>query len=93
MVLTDHAPPPNLKDRAADLTSSAPALFIWGGDGQPAEIQLGRRYADAAGDAGEYWEVPGADHVGGIDTAPAAYERHVIDFLDRHLLNVEGARP
>lgn len=89
VVLTDQAPPPNLKDRSVALPPT-PALFIWGGDGQAAEAQLGRRYAAAAGAVAEQWEVPGAGHVGGIDTAPEDYERHVIDFLDRTLLGESG---
>ena len=93
MVLTDHAPPPNLKDLAADLTSSRRRC-------SSGEATANRPRSSWAGGTprqpvtpAEYWEVPGADHVGGIDTAPEDYERHVIDFLDRHLLNVEGARP
>jgi fermentation-respiration switch protein FrsA (DUF1100 family) len=94
VVLTDLAPPPNLKDLSAALPPT-PALFIWGGEGQPGEIQLGARYAAAAGAVAEHWEVPGAGHVGGIDTAPEEYERRVIEFLDRTLLAAaaEGDRP
>ena len=36
----------------------------------------------AAGQPKEIWEVPGAQHVGGITTRPAAYERRVIAFFD-----------
>ena len=86
VVLSERAPPPNLVD-ALDGLSPTPALVVWGEHGQPAEIDLGRRYAEAAGPTASHWEVPGAGHIRGLDAAPAEYERVVVGFLDRHLLN------
>ena len=86
VVLSDRAPPPNLVDALEGL-SPTPALIVAGEQGQPAEIELGRRYVGAAGPTASYWEVPGAGHIRGLDAAPAAYERVVVGFLDRHLLN------
>jgi hypothetical protein len=31
-------------------------------------------------------KVPGAEHTGGIEAQPAAYERRVVGFFDRHLV-------
>ena len=90
VVLTDQAPPPNLMDLSADCPrrpSSSGAARV----SRPRST-LGRRYAEAAGLAAEVWEVPGAAHIGGIDTAPEDYERHVVDFLDRHLLAERRSR-
>jgi dienelactone hydrolase len=86
VVWSDRAPPPNLVEALAGLEPT-PALVVWGEEGQPAEIKLGRRYAEAAGAASTAWEVPGAGHTQGLDTAPDEYERVVIGFLDRHLLH------
>src|SRR5256885_12609109 len=36
------------------------------------------------------WEVPGSGHVGGINARPKEYERRVVGFFDRALL--EGDR-
>lgn len=84
VVLSERTPPPNLVD-ALDGLSPTPALVVAGEQGQPAEIELGRRYVEAAGPTATYWEVPGAGHIRGLDTAPAEYERVVLGFLDRHL--------
>jgi hypothetical protein len=32
-------------------------------------------------------KAPGAEHTGGIEAQPAAYERRVFGFFDRHLLS------
>ena len=91
VVWADRAPPPNLADALVGLAPT-PALVVWGGEGQPAEIDLGRRYAEAAGLAASGWEVPGAGHTRGLDTAPGEYERVVVGFLDRHLLDAGPSR-
>jgi fermentation-respiration switch protein FrsA (DUF1100 family) len=43
-------------------------------------------YAAASGPK-EIWEVPGSDHIGGVDAQPLEYERRVVGFFDRTLLN------
>ena len=86
VVLTDQAPPPDLVDAAAGLAPSR-ALIIWGEDGQPGEKVLGPTYAEAAGAAATWWEVPDARHTRAIDAAPEEYERRVIAFFDATLLH------
>jgi len=85
VVWSNRPPPPNLVD-ALDGLGPTPALVVWGEEGQPAEIKLGKTYAAAAGPASSSWEVPGAGHTRGLDTAPDDYERIVVGFLDAHLL-------
>jgi hypothetical protein len=34
----------------------------------------------------QIWEVPGGQHIAGITTRPAEYERRVVSFLDHALL-------
>jgi pimeloyl-ACP methyl ester carboxylesterase len=91
IALTDQTAPPNLAKLLTGLAPT-PALIIYGEEGQPAEIELGQRYAEAAGASATTWEVPGAAHVRGLDTAPAEYERRVIDFFD-HALIPARSRP
>ena len=93
-VLASQLPPPNLRDLARSVPPT-PAFIIWGGRGQPAEIELSRRYADALGSSVARWEVPGAGHTRGLDTAPDEYERRVVAFFDGALLPAgadDGAR-
>ena len=44
------------------------------------------KYFAAAGKPKAIWEVPGAEHTGGIDAHPAEYERRVDRFFDQALL-------
>jgi hypothetical protein len=88
IVWANGGPPPNLAEALIDLAPT-PALVVWGGEGQPAEIDLGRRYAAAGGTTASHWEVPEAGHTRGLETAPGEYERVVLGFLDLHLLSQE----
>ncbi len=45
------------------------------------------KYYAAAGQPKQLWKVPGADHTGGLKAQPAEYERRVVDFYDRALLD------
>ena len=62
-----------------------PVLLISAGKGNPDE-DLNDVYRDAGGPAATHWEIPQAGHTGGLDAAPAQYERRVIGFLDAALL-------
>ena len=44
----------------------------------------------AAGTTAELWRVPGSTHVGGLRAASEEYERRVIDFFDRALLDEQS---
>jgi hypothetical protein len=44
---------------------------------------LNRVYRDAGGPTATLWEIPNAEHTGGIEAAPTEYERRVVGFFDR----------
>jgi hypothetical protein len=46
----------------------------------------------AAHEPQQIWEVPGGQHIAGITTEPAEYERRVVGFFDRTLLK-KGKTP
>jgi uncharacterized protein len=84
-VFANEPPPPNLKDLVGRIAPRPVFLIHAGGMGSGGE-ELSAEYHAAAKEPKMVWEVPGADHVGGIDTRPAEYERRVIGFFDRALL-------
>ena len=91
-VFTNGLPPPSLR---SDVARIAPrALFlIYGEHGQSgSERKPNRLFYEAANAPKAIWEVPDAQHVAGITTRPREYERRVIGFLDRALLDDEGRR-
>lgn len=81
-IWTSNLPPASLTDLSAEITQ--PALFIHADPGQGGEV-LTDKYYDAAKGPKELWQAPGG-HVGAIDAAPAEYERRVVGFFDRTLL-------
>lgn len=62
-----------------------PILLIYGADER--SLAGGRQQASAAGPTAELWVVEGAGHGAYRDAAPAEYERRVIAFFDRALLD------
>ena len=84
VVLANRRPPPGLVD-AIPRIAPRPVLLISAGKGNPDE-DLNRVYRDAGGPTATHWEIPQAGHTGGLDAAPAEYERRVIGFLDAALL-------
>jgi hypothetical protein len=56
------------------------------------ENTRGPKYYAAAGEPKAIWKVPGSRHTGGMDARPAEYERRVIDFFDRSLLDSGATR-
>jgi uncharacterized protein len=72
---------------AAIFIGPRPVLFIYGGDGQEAEKAVNPVYYRSAFEPKEIWEVPGAAHTRGIQTQPEEYERLVVGFFDKALLN------
>ena len=84
-VFTNNLPPEAMKDLAPKISPRA-AFFIYGEHGQGGtEETPNRGFYAAAGEPKELWEVPGAQHVGGITTQPEEYERRVIAFFDQAL--------
>jgi hypothetical protein len=83
VVFTSNLPPRSLNDLSGEITE--PVLFIHATPGQGGEI-LTEEYYEAARGPKELWAAPGG-HTGAIDAAPAEYERRVVGFFDRTLLD------
>jgi uncharacterized protein len=84
-ILSNQAPPPNLKGLVARI-APRPVLFIYGQHDQPNVRGLTPSYYRAAGEPKAIWHVAGASHTGAIDSQPREYERRVIAFFDHALL-------
>ena len=85
-LFTNQLPPPSLKD-LVDEIAPTPVLFIYGEHGQDGERNLNPQYYRAAHQPKSIWEVPGSGHVGGMDARPKQYEKRVVGFFDRALLD------
>jgi hypothetical protein len=85
VILSDHLPPTDLADLMRRIAPRA-VLLIRGMQGNPDEA-LNRAYRHAGGATVTLWEIPGAGHTGGIAAVPAEYERRVVGFFDRALLD------
>jgi len=85
-VFTNNLPPADLRSLVPKITPRA-VFFIYGEHGQPAEEPANRAFYEDAGAPKEIWKVPDAGHVGGLEAAPQRYERRVIGFFDRALLD------
>jgi uncharacterized protein len=85
VVLSDNLPPTDLVDLMPRI-APRPVLLIRGMKGNGDEA-LNRIYSDAAGPTATLWEIPRANHTGGLSAAPAEYERRVVGFFDRALLS------
>ena len=85
-IFTSTLPPPSLKSEIAKIAPTA-SFFIYGEHGQGgSEKRPNQRFYAAAGEPKQIWEVPNGQHIAGITTEPAEYERRVIGFFDRTLL-------
>jgi hypothetical protein len=84
-LFTDDLPPPSLKSEVPRIAPRA-VFFVYGEHGQGgSERRPNRGCYAAAGEPKRIWEVPGAQHIAGITTRPAEYERRVIGFFDEYL--------
>jgi len=83
-VFSGHAPPPNLND-VVDRISPRPVFFIYASTGQGGE-ELSQDFYESARQPKLVWKVPGATHTNGIEARPHEYERRVVGFFDRALL-------
>jgi hypothetical protein len=82
-VFASDLPPPSLVDLSGEITE--PVLVIHATPGTGGET-LSERYHDEARGPKELWAAPGG-HTGAIDAAPEEYERRVVGFFDRALLD------
>ena len=71
-------------DHAKEL-GARPKLFITGSEDSDTPVPIMQRIVDATPDPKELWIVPRATHGSYAKTAPADYERTLIEFLDRSL--------
>ena len=60
-----------------------PMFLIWATNGNAEELNV--PYFEAAGPPKRRWEIPEAEHTGGLDARPAEYERRVVGFFDAAL--------
>jgi len=88
IALFSNTPPPeSLKDLVGRIAPT-PVFFIYGEKGQGgAERKPNNLFYAAAQEPKQIWEVPGRQHISGITTQPAEYERRVIAFLDNALVD------
>jgi dienelactone hydrolase len=85
-LFTSTLPPPTLKSEVGKITPTA-SFFVYGENGQGGtEEKPNKGLYAAAAEPKQIWEVPNGQHIAGITTEPAEYERRVIGFLDRELL-------
>src|SRR5262245_47679870 len=84
-LFTDDAPPPTLQSLVPKIKGAV--FFVYGEEGQIMEKPANTDFYARAHEPKQLWEVPGSGHVGGVDAAPAEYERRVVAFFDRHLLD------
>ena len=84
-LFTSTLPPPSLKSEVAKIAPRA-VFLIYGEHGQGStEEKPNQGFYAAAGRPKQIWEVPNGQHIAGITTEPAEYERRVIGFFDREL--------
>ena len=63
-------------------------FFVYGENGQGGtETKPNKGFYAAAREPKQIWEVPNGQHIAGITTEPAEYERRVTGFFDRTLLD------
>jgi len=72
---------------AAIFIGPRPIFLIYAADGQQAEKSVNPVYYRSAFAPKSIWMVPGATHTGGIQTQPKEYERLVVGFFNKALLN------
>ena len=73
---------------AAVFIGPRPVFLIYGGDGQEAEKSVNPVYYRSAFAPKSIWRVPGAAHTKGIQTQPEEYERLVVGFFNKALLDL-----
>jgi hypothetical protein len=84
-VFQNHGPHPPIDERIG-LIAPRPVFLIYAVPGIGEEDVRQPEYYAAAGEPKSIWQVPGSDHTGGLEAQPAEYERRVVEFLDRALL-------
>ena len=83
-LFSNHTPPPFLGDLVGRIAPRS-VFLIHATHGRGGE-QLNPRYYEAAGQPKQLWSIPDAGHMEGIKAHPKEYERRVVAFFDRALL-------
>jgi uncharacterized protein len=83
--LTDNLPPATLESLVPKIGMRS-VFFIYGERGQPEEKPANTNFYNLARGPKEIWEVPDADHMNGAQAHPREYERRIVAFFDRALL-------
>jgi hypothetical protein len=84
-VFASDLPPRSLTELSAEI--SAPVFFVYATPGQGGE-SLNPTYYEAARQPKEIWAAEGG-HTGALTAEPEEYERRVVSFFDRALLDGE----
>jgi acetyl esterase/lipase len=85
-VLSGTSPGEPLKELVAKIAPT-PLLLVSTGGSLPVELDMNRIYAEAAREPVELWELPDVDHTAALQERPQEYERRVVGFFDRALLD------
>jgi pimeloyl-ACP methyl ester carboxylesterase len=88
-VFSNHGQQPPIVDRIGRI-APRPVFLIYADPGSGGENTRQPDYYAAAGRPKAMWKVPGSTHTGGLDAQPAEYERRVVGFFDRALLQEGG---
>ena len=84
-VFSNQGAPPKILDRIGEIAPRS-VFLIYAAPGMGGEVERQPKYYAAAGQPKQIWQVPGAAHTGGLNAQPAEYERRVVGFFDRALL-------
>jgi fermentation-respiration switch protein FrsA (DUF1100 family) len=91
-LFTNTLPPPSLKSEIPKIAPTA-LFLVYGEKGQGgSERKPNKLFYAAAHQPKQSWEVPNGQHIAGITTEPAEYERRVVGFFDGTLLE-KGKTP
>jgi uncharacterized protein len=91
-LFTNTLPPPSLKSEIPKVAPTA-LFLVYGEKGQNGtETKSNKLFYAAAREPKQIWEVPNGQHIAGITTEPAEYERRVVGFFDEALLK-KGKTP
>jgi fermentation-respiration switch protein FrsA (DUF1100 family) len=89
-LFTSTLPPPSLKSEIAKIAPTA-VFLVYGENGQGGSEEKPNKLLHAAAhEPKQLWEVPNGQHIAGITTEPAEYERRVIGFFDQALSSRTG---
>ena len=80
-------PPPTLKSEIAKIAPTA-VFLVYGEHGQGgSEVKPNKPSTRPRASRSSWWGVSNGQHIAGITTEPAEYERRVIGFFERTLLD------